>query len=509
MKVTFVFADLNVFQDCSRDYSGIFAHGIGYLSSALKREGHLTSLIHLVKPIGQAEFIRRVGTEKPGLVAFSSFSHQFEYVKQLAAWLKESHRIPVICGGVHATIDPEEVIKVEAIDMLCRGEGEQPLVELCHKLERGQDISGIRNVWLKQDGKIIRNQIRPLDENIDRLPFPDRTLFNYRALYDYKIRMLTVLASRGCPYNCSYCCNHQYQKLYPHNYVRFRSVDNVLAEIEEALSWYPDIEFVNFIDDTLCIRWQWLEEFARKFPKKFNFPFHGNSRINLLDEEMMALLKKARCERLDVGIEAGNSYIRERILNRKISDEQIRKVFELGRKFNIKLAAYNMIGCPFETPATILETIRLNAQVKPYSAHNAIFQPYPNTDIYRVCIEEGFISEKKVSAFFKESVLDQPRLSKRQVTFFSRYFMIIMKFYRFFYKLPQGISTKLSSILDKSWVSLSKSYIALKLYFLARLIFSPIRTTKLLVMRINPGLARKFKYLIYGRYYMKGRKVKL
>jgi radical SAM superfamily enzyme YgiQ (UPF0313 family) len=503
MKITFIFPDLNVFSGLSRDYSGIFSHGIGYLSSALKKCGHQVSLLHIVKEINRDDFLAKLGRERPDLVGFTSFSHQFAYVKKLSRWLKESYSIPAICGGVHATIDPEEVIATDGIDMLCRGEGEYALTELCGRLSKGEDISEVKNIWLKKDGTIIKNEVRPLEANLDDLPFPDRSMFRYRTLYDYKIRMFTVLASRGCPYDCSYCCNHQYQQLYPHNYVRLRSVENVLAEIEEALSWYSDMEFVNFIDDTLCMDKAWMQEFCEKFPKRFNLTFHGNTRVNLLNEEMFLLLRKGGCKRLDVGIEAGNSYIRQQILRRNITDAQIIKAFTLASKFGIKLSAYNMIGCPFETPRMLLETIKVNAKVRPYASHNAIFQPYPNTAAYRLCVENNFISEKKVSAFFRESVLEQPQLTKRQILFFSRYFLVIMKLYVFLDSLPKKINSHLLGFSDKIIIHLSRSFIAVKFYLLFLLFLSPIKTAKLLTMRISPNMARKLKYIIYGRYYMK------
>jgi radical SAM superfamily enzyme YgiQ (UPF0313 family) len=282
-------------------------------------------------------------------------------------------------------------------------------------------------------------------------------------------------------------------------------VDNVLREIEECLGWYSEAEFVNFIDDTLCLNRKWMEEFCDKFPKRFKLPFHGNTRANLLDKDMLALLKKGGCERLDVGIEAGSSYIRNEILRRNISDEQIRRAFELAPEFDIKLSAYNMIGCPFETPEQVLETIKLNASLKPYASHNAIFQPYPNTYAYELCRDNNFIAGKEVSAFFKESLLDQPRLNRGQVVFFSRYFPILMKFYGWLNKLPKKASLPLASVLDKAAIYFSKSRIALRLSFLFFAVFSPIKTIKMLVMGINPSLARELKHIIYGRYYMKGK----
>lgn len=506
MKVTFVFPDLNVFEGFSRDYSGIFSHGIGYLSASLKTKGHKTSLIHIVKELDKEEFVKKIKDEAPDLIAFTMLSHQFDYVKRLAKWSKEAGDCPVICGGVHATIDPDGVIQTEGVDMLCRGEGETAIVEVCDRIARGGDIKAVKNIWLKEDGRVIKNDVRPPQRDLDQLPFPDRRLFSYRRLYDYKIRMLTILASRGCPHKCSYCCNHQYQKLYPSGYVRFRSVDNVLAEIDEALKWYPDFEFVNFIDDTLCLNRGWMVEFSEKYPKAVNLPFHGNTRVELLTEEMMKLLKRAGCERLDVGIESGNPYIRQEILERKINDDQIYKAFALADRYGIKLAAYNMIGIPLEDPAKILDTIKMNAKVKPYAMHTAICQPYPNTKIYELCKKHGFISGSSLSAFFKESVIDQPQLKPRQVLFARGYFPIFVRLYRFANRLPTRFSRSISPYIDRVFIYLSSKTMALKLQFFANLIVSPVDAAKRLVMMISPGLARRLKYLIHGRHYMGKRK---
>lgn len=505
VKVTFVFPDLNVFSGFSRDYSGIFSHGIGYLSASLKDAGHRTSLVHVVKEMRGEDFVEEIKESAPDLVAFSTLSHQFDYVKSLVKWTKEALDVPVICGGVHATIDPDGVIGAEGIDMLCRGEGETALVELCDKLSRGESSEGVENIWLKKDGKVIRNTVRPPKRDLDSLAFPDRKLFSYRRLYDYKIRMLTILGSRGCPYDCGYCCNHQYQKIYTSNYVRFRSVDNVLAEIDEVLGWRPDLEFINFIDDTLCLNKEWMAEFSQKYPRAFGLPFHGNTRVELLTDEMMKLLKHAGCERLDVGIESGNPYIRREILGRTISDRQIYAAFDLAAKYGIKLASYNMVGSPLEDAPMILDTIKMNARVKPYAMNVAIFQPYPNTRLRELCLSRGFISGEGVSSFSGVSVINQPQLSREQVLFARAYFSIFARLYRFANVLPLGLGRRLSICIDRVFIFSSSKRIALRLYFIVDSIIFPIDTIKKLIMAISPALGRRLKYLIYGRHYMRGK----
>ena len=212
MKVLFIYPDILLHRP---DWPGYFYTGISSLAAVLKNEGHTVSLLHVTRCIAKSELIERVRNETPDLLGFSSSSPMFPFVREFASWLAESEmEVATICGGIHPTIAPEEAINTQGIDMICRGEGEAALSELCRRLERNEDISNIRNLWIKRNGQIIRNPLRPIMDDLDKLPFPDRGIFDYENLYGEREGRLSFLASRGCPYDCTYCCNHLIRKIY-------------------------------------------------------------------------------------------------------------------------------------------------------------------------------------------------------------------------------------------------------------------------------------------------------
>jgi len=212
VKITFIYPDL---EPQVLDWPGHFYHGIAILSAVLKQNGHRTSLIHITRPVRRAEFIKKIRKDEPGLIGFSSTSHMFPFVRRLASWLVEAGiDAPTICGGIHPTIGPEEAIRTDGIDMICRGEGEGPLTELCWRLENREDISDIPNLWIKRNDAIIRNSLRPVVEDLDTLPFVDRTIFSHQDLICERQGKGNFMASRGCPFECTYCCNHLLRRIF-------------------------------------------------------------------------------------------------------------------------------------------------------------------------------------------------------------------------------------------------------------------------------------------------------
>ena len=223
-------------------YRGSTSLGIQYLSSMLKKGGHEVQL--LFDPgVDDNLFIRWRALQKlnrydkllakackfpPDLVAFSVPSNLYPFVENMAALLKRELKVPAIAGGPHPTALPEYVLSNENIDMVCIGEGDYAMLELADKLENGRNVYSVPNIWFKKNGRIIKNTLRPLIENLDSLPYPDKELF-----YDYGAfeELIPVLAGRGCPFQCTFCFNHAYQRLYrgKGRYVRMRSVDNLIG----------------------------------------------------------------------------------------------------------------------------------------------------------------------------------------------------------------------------------------------------------------------------------------
>lgn len=487
MKITFVYPDLIPHR---LDWTGYFYSGIGLLSAVLKEAGHQISLIHITQPIDRPTFVKRIHHEDPDLIAFSSTSNMFSIVKELASWLAEaSVKVPTICGGIHPTIAPEESIRVEGINIICRGEGEAPLVELCRKMENKEDISNIQNLWMKKNGNLIQNPLRPLLKDLDTLPFPDRSIFSYENLYHEREGRGSFIVSRGCPYNCTYCCNSLLRSIYGSEIksVRFRSVDNVMGEIKEVLKHHPFITTLVFDDDILFLNRKWSEKFAEMYRREIDLPFVCNARADLTDEAMVTLIKKARCVHVKIGLESGNKEIRYRVLHRPMTNDQIKKAFAICKQVGIITESFNMVGIPYETPNAILDTIKLNAAIGVDKMQVSIFQPFQETELGELCREQHFLESSDLAPdIFSSSVLNLDTVSSSQVLMFRDYFKVFVRYYQLLQSLPPSIS-KISVRLSDRILSFNLTSRALNLIYLPLNYFYQ----RLLILRCKTRMARR------------------
>lgn len=402
MRVTFIYPDFFQFPDGSFLPEGRIYLGIAYLSAVLRNAGHSVCLVHLVAPPDREQLVETVKSQNPDLIGFSSTTHMFRHTARIAGWLA-GLKIPSICGGVHPTIAPEEALSTFGIDMICIGEGEQTILELCQAMEADRDYSKVESLWIKRGNSIIRNKVRPLLENLDLLPFPDRTIFNPELLCPDQIPRGTVMASRGCPFNCTYCSNHAQKSAYPNpeRYVRFRTPENVVTEIEELVKSDPAIEFIRFDDDILTLDIRWLEELAGLYKKRVGMPFICNSRVNFMNEKTTKLLADMGCSVVCMGIESGNEWLRKNVLKRNMSNQQIAKAFRLCREFGIKTVSTNMVGLPYETTEMVLDTIKINAICRPDTIQVSTFIPYPGTELHLLCEREGLLEHESVDSIFE------------------------------------------------------------------------------------------------------------
>jgi anaerobic magnesium-protoporphyrin IX monomethyl ester cyclase len=420
MHIKFVFPDIGA--PGSPTGACAFHTGIGYISAVLKQGGHKTSLLHIHKPAAEEDFLKSIKKEKPDLLCFTSTSNQFPYVETFSTWAKELD-LQILIGGVHATLVPEEVIKLPSIDFLCIGEGEYPTLELVDALQKNESINNIKNIWSKKGDTIIKNEIRPLISNLDELPFPDREIFDYETILKANGYHADVIAGRGCPFSCTYCCNHALRKIYngKGKYVRIRSVDNVLEEIEEITKKYK-IKRIDFHDDIFTLFPDWVKKFCEQYPKRFKIGFGCNARAETLNKDTVTALKSAGCEFISIGIESGNEWLRKNVLNRYMTNEQIITAFKNVHEAGISTYALNMIGLPCETPEMIEDTIKINKIVSPDSFQLSIFYPYPQTDLWDLCKKKGFLTDEYKTSFLGDSTLQLPTLSKKQIRMYYKHF---------------------------------------------------------------------------------------
>jgi len=428
MKILFLYPEVGYIK---------FYPGISSLIAFLDKSGHQISYWPIIGMPSKKDLAARMHMAKPDIVAFSCTSLVFDRVETLSEWVKETRDVPIICGGIHPTIEADNVINLSSVDMVCIGEGEQAFVELCSRIDEGKTVTNIANIWLKKGGTIYKNPIRPLIGNLDTLPFPDRSLTQYEQTHDFKVaKRGTFMASRGCPYQCSYCCNQTLSHLYKSagRYVRYRSVENVIDEVEIVVGRFPNIEYTAFHDDILPLRMEWFEEFCKIYKKRINLPIEINCRPELINEDLITLLKMVNCFRVNLGIESGNDFIRNNIMHRNISKKSLIDGFNLLRNAEIKTKSYNMIGLPDETIRNCLDTVKINSEVMPSSCQLSIFYPFPGTGLFNRCREKGLISNRTVQSYFDDiSVLDLNKMTSDAISFVFNHYDSLIKMYAFFY----------------------------------------------------------------------------
>ena len=357
--------------------------GMMLISALAKERGYQTHL----GVLSRENIMNKVKDLKPDIIAYSASTGEHKYYIEANRVIKS--RFPdifTIMGGPHPTFCPE-CLKESTLDAICVGEGDEAFPELLSRIETRGDISSIQNIVTQQVGD---NGIGMLKEDLDNLPFPDRELF-YQTTELGQWPLKSFMASRGCPYSCTYCFNHVFRKLYSGKgkILRRHSVNYVIEEVQRVKRKYK-LGFVKFYDDIFTYRVDdWLEEFARKYRQNIAVPFHCLTRSDLMTDEMAKLLKLAGCRSISMSIEAGNSHFRNDILKRGMSEEQIIKAFHICHKYGISTFSNNIVGLPFATIENDIETIDMNIKARVSFAEFPIFHPYPKTELGDYCIEKG------------------------------------------------------------------------------------------------------------------------
>ena len=370
-------------------------YGLMQLSGLLKRHGHTTEVLFA----SEESSLKSIKEKKPDLIAYSCMTIQWNWLKSMSSFLKKNGiSTPQAVGGIHSTMYPDMTINHDGVDIICRGEGDYAILELCDALDKKSDYSSIKNLWVKQDGKIKKNGVRPKlsSTQLDALPFPDRDLYSKYSYFD-DYPFVTFVGSRGCPFKCSFCEVPTIASLYEsQKSTIYQNVDSFIDEIEDVKNkGLLKGKLVMFTDSTFNSHKKWFMEFCQKYKERINIPWSCNLRAELVDEDQAKVMKEANCDNVRFGVESGDEGIRLNILNKgKLPDESLYNCARLLKKYKIPFQTFNMFGFPTETYEQAWKTIKLNQKIKPDAVGMYLLLLFPYIGVTDLALKKGLIEQK-------------------------------------------------------------------------------------------------------------------
>ncbi|MBI5485455.1 MAG: B12-binding domain-containing radical SAM protein [Deltaproteobacteria bacterium] len=405
-----------------RDINPLPPMGLGYLASVAEKSGINVKIVdclmqgwdheededeHLLRVGLPDERIREIIREfKPDMVGINcQFSRQYRIYHQMFELVKgvDPH-IVVVAGGPHASVCPEEVLADANCDYLLVGEAEESFRELYEALQNDSDVGAIDGLGWKVGGQLRINPKLKLIMNLDSISFPAYHLmeldkyFGLEASHGtrHKSRFSAIITSRGCPAKCTFCSAHQvWGKKY-----RMRSVENVLEEMRLLKETYG-IEELLFEDDNVTAdarRAKLL--FSRMIEEEFNFVWDtpNGAGVWSMDEEMIDLMKKSGCVKLNFPVESGSQRVLDKIIRKPLDLGKVKRLIQHCQKIGLEHSMFLVMGMPGETIDDMWKSFRFAAECGCFTPHISVATPYPGTQLYDDCVRNGY--------FFKPFSLD-------------------------------------------------------------------------------------------------------
>ncbi|MFT4542370.1 MAG: anaerobic magnesium-protoporphyrin IX monomethyl ester cyclase [Planctomycetota bacterium] len=420
-----------------------FNHGLASLSAVLKQAGHETRMLNLNENLPPTpsfdDIVEHIREWQPGLIGFSCLTMQYEAATQIANALRtraEQEGIdlpPLVVGGIHCTMVPQEVMNDGVWDHVGVGECEDRLLELVDRVEQGQtpdDIQnflswkgGLRPAAAKQPGEHlaelwVENAVGEFPD-FNELPRPDYELFDTGRITDHKNGWFSLMSSRGCPYRCTYCLNHRVVDRYKEDlgrpvsklgFLRYKESERMIDEVRWILNRYPNVNTFILDDDLFTMNPEHAIAFCDAYEAAgIEVPIVVNSHVKRLDPRVAEALSRARCKILKLGIESGCPRVRSEVLKRFMSQRDILETVRVAEEHGLHTSGFLMIGLPTETHEERLQSIELLAQARIGRFRTSFFYPFPGTEGYDMALAAGYVERetiRDISDFTGGSTLD-------------------------------------------------------------------------------------------------------
>ncbi|MDF2841836.1 MAG: Radical domain protein [Herbinix sp.] len=386
--------------------------GMEYISALLKEHGHETFLLFdpqlfndlfiNMKFISnvfdyQNKLKKEVLKKKPDIIAFSVVSDNFTWACKYAKMYKKLlPGIPIVFGGPHATAVPKYILKNWFVDFAIVGEGELPMLELVEALENKTDYTNIQNLGYKDNDDIIINETRPLLQDLDLLPYPDKELFLNANPYAKK--EYNLITARGCVHKCSYCHNSLERKVLWKkcgNYLRRRSIDNILTELKESKEKYH-FNTLCIWDEVFTYDEEWLEEFCHRYKNEIGVPFWTFIHPNHVTKRVVELLEYAGCWEAEMGVQTLNQEVKDNILHRYEKKETVVNAIKLFEHSKIRLVVDVIFGLPLLKEEDYIELIETFNENRPAKIQTFWLRYYPKIDIIDIAKDNEWLTNEDI-----------------------------------------------------------------------------------------------------------------
>jgi radical SAM superfamily enzyme YgiQ (UPF0313 family) len=395
----------------------------------------------------------------PDLIAVSTTEDMFPIGIRLLKYIRHL-KIPTIMGGVFPTFAPELCLSYEEVDMICIGEGEEAIVELCEQMQKGKEIDNIQNIWIKRQGTIKRNPVRAL-RNLDENPILDFSLFEesrfYRPMQGKVWKMLPVGTHRGCPYQCAYCSSPSQGRLYRREtgrrYFRKKSFINLKKELIHYRDAYKAEAFYFWADTFMTYTDREFDAFVEMY-SDIKLPFWCQIFPDLNREERIKKLMKVGLFRVGTGIEHGNEQFRRDVLSRRISNAAVLESFKIFNKCDLPFSVNNIIGFPTETRNLAMETIEINRHIYADSVNAYSYSPFHGTPLRKMAEDMGYCKPDLIArSVTKKTFLNMPQFPPEAIEGLRRCFVLYVKMPENRWKDIER-AEKLTSEGDRIWAQL-------------------------------------------------------